>query len=653
MKKLFLLPVLFALVSTAAAQQSLTIQVNKPSVAIPSTMWGIFFEDINFGADGGLYAELVKNGSFEFPMPMMGWREAKNNAAGKTLIINQSNTDNNNPRFARITVDAPAGGYTLSNEGFRGLGIHKNATYKFSFRIKQLEGAVRIKLELVNASGKTIQSMMLPPFRDEWIDHILDFAADDSLQRGKLVLHFEGKGTVDIDRVSLFPTETWKNRRRGLRKDLVELLAGLQPGFLRFPGGCIVEGRDLSNRYQWKNTVGNPEQRKLLMNRWNVEFPRRAAPDYYQTFGLGFFEYFQLAEDIGAAPLPIINCGMACQYNSGEVTAMGELDPFIQDALDLIEFANGDVKSKWGSLRASMKHPEPFNLQYLGIGNEQWDEQYIERYKEFEKAIQQKYPSIKLVAAAGPSPDGPRFEYAWKQFRQSNAALIDEHYYQSPDWFFKNASRYDNYDRKGPKVFAGEYAAHGKEEATAESRNTWLSALAEAAFMTGLERNADVVQMSSYAPLLAHVDAWQWRPDLIWFNNLDAVATPNYYVQKLFSTNRGSNTVPILSNGQVMAGKDSLYANAVVDKEKKMLIVKLVNASSQAKNFELQLEGIRAADKEAIIQELFAANLLDYNTIDEPGKVKPAESKITVAKKKITLAAKPYSFAVIKIGYTL
>jgi alpha-N-arabinofuranosidase len=585
-------------------------------------------------------------------MPMMGWRESRqNNVVGKTLIINQSNEDNANPRFARITVNA--GGYSLSNEGFRGIGIHKGTAYTFRYRTRRLEGSVKMKLELVNASGKVINGVMLPNAHEQWQDLSATFTTTDTLQRGKLVLHFEGKGTIDIDQVSLFPNETWKNRERGLRKDLVELLAGLQPGFLRFPGGCIVEGRDLTNRYQWKNTIGTPEQRKLLMNRWNVEFPRKNAPDYYQSFKLGFFEYFQLAEDIGAAPLPIINCGMACQYNSGEVTAMNELDPFIQDALDLVEFANGDKTTKWGSIRAAMGHEQPFNLQYIGIGNEQWDEQYVERYKEFEKVLLSKYPSIKLVAAAGPSPDGPRFEYAWKEFRQLQAALIDEHYYQSPDWFFKNASRYDNYDRKGPKVFAGEYAAHGKEEAAAESRNTWLSALAEAAFMTGLERNADIVQMSSYAPLLAHVDAWQWRPDLIWFNNLAAVATPNYYVQQLFSTNRGTDVIPILSNGQIISGKDSLYASAAIDKEKKQVIVKLVNASSQQKDFVLQLDGIKSASKEAAIKEMSAANLLDYNSIESPGKVKPVEKKITVAKKKITLPAKPFSFAVIKIDYTL
>jgi alpha-L-arabinofuranosidase len=411
-----------------------------------------------------------------------------------------------------------------------------------------------------------------------------------------------------------------------------------------------VEGRDLANRYEWKNTVGDPDTRKLIMNRWNVEFPRKAAPDYYQSFGLGFFEYFQLAEDIGAEPLPIINCGMACQFNSGEVVSMNNLDPFVQDALDLIEFANGDITTAWGKLRNDMGHPAPFNLKLLGVGNEQWDEQYIERYKEFEKILKQKHPQIKLVAAAGPFPDGSRFEYAWKELRKLNADLIDEHYYQSPDWFFKNVNRYDNYDRKGPKVFAGEYAAHSKEEAEPESRNTWISALAEAAFMTGLERNAAVVQMCSYAPLFAHVDAWQWRPDLIWFDNLRAVGTPNYQVQKLFSNNKGTDVVAVFQNGEALAGKDSIYASAVIDRQNKEVIIKLVNASTEMMPFEITMEGIKTLKKEARVQELFSTDLYSYNSLDQQKNIYPSERVINSKGKKITVDIKPRSVNVIKLS---
>ncbi|HEX7906018.1 MAG TPA: alpha-L-arabinofuranosidase C-terminal domain-containing protein [Chitinophagaceae bacterium] len=635
------------------AQRNITVSVNKPVAAVSPQMWGIFFEDINFGADGGLYAELVKNSSFEFPMPMMGWKEIKQQATGKILIVNQAKENNVNPRYAHIAVDAATGNYGLSNEGFRGVGVHKGEQYDFSVWARKTSGNLKMKIELVNFKGDQISSAVIDNFSDDWKKYAVSFTTSDTTQKGRLNILFEGKGAIDVDRISLFPQKTWKNRKNGLRNDLVQLLADLKPGFIRFPGGCIVEGRDLSNRYQWKKTVGAVEERKLLMNRWNVEFPRRAAPDYYQTFGLGFYEYFLLAEDVGAAPLPIINCGMACQFNSSEVVSMNELDPYVQDALDLIEFANGAVTTKWGKLRAEMGHPSPFHLKLLGVGNEQWDEQYLERYKVFEKVLQQKHPEIKLVAAAGPSPEGARFDYAWKEFKQLHPGFIDEHYYQSPEWFFRNAGRYDNYDRKGPKVFAGEYAAHNKEEPQAESRNTWLSALAEAAFMTGLERNADIVQMSSYAPLLAHVDAWQWRPDLIWFDDLRSVATPNYYVQKLFSVNKGTQVVPALQNGQVLAGKDSLYASAVIDQATKQLIIKLVNAGDKEESFDIKLDGIKAVKKEAIVEELYTHELFLYNTLDQPEKIYPVEKKMTVTGKKIELAVQPRSFTVIKIVYDL
>jgi alpha-L-arabinofuranosidase len=451
---------------------------------------------------------------------------------------------------------------------------------------------------------------------------------------------------VDLDAVSLFPAATWKSRSKGLRSDLVQLLADMKPGFVRFPGGCIVEGRDLTTRYQWKETVGKVDDRKVLVNRWNTEFRHRSTPDYYQTFGLGFFEYFQLSEDVGAEPLPILNCGMACQYNSGEVVAMNEMDPYVQDALDLIQFANGAVTTKWGKLRADMGHPKPFNLKYMGVGNEQWDEQYVERFAAFEKVLKKQHPEIKLVAAAGPSADGARFDYAWKEFTKMNVDLIDEHYYQRPEWFLQNAHRYDNYDRKGPKVFAGEYAAQSRGIASAENRNSWQCALSEAAFMTGLERNADVVTMSSYAPLFAHVDAWQWTPDLIWFDNLRSYGTPNYYVQKLFSVNKGTHVVPVLENGLALSGKDSLYASAVVDKKTKELIIKIVNASSSPSAIVIDLQGAKAAKKEAKMEVLMSEDKLAVNSLEAPQAVAPVEQTVKI---KGEISIQPLSFSVIKI----
>ena len=639
------------------SQRKLTVVADKPIASVAPTMWGVFFEDINFGADGGLYAELIKNRSFEFPIAMMGWDDERvNYQKGSILIINKSDNSNNS-RFARITINNREGNFSLANEGFRGMGFHKEKQYDFSMMIRaEQPNDIKIKIQLLNHAGKvigngTVENFGKDPIAIGWKKYSATITTSDTAQRGKLNLVFEGTGVIDLDMISLFPHDTWKGRPGGLRNDLVQKVADLKPGFVRFPGGCIVEGRELTNRYQWKKTVGNAADRKLIINRWNVEFPGRAAPDYYQTFGLGFYEYFLLSEDVGAEPLPILNCGMACQFNSAEVVAMNELQPYIDDALDLIEFANGSITTQWGKLRNNMGHPAPFNLKFIGVGNEQWEPQYIERYKVFEKAILSKYPNIKIVSGAGPYAEGEYFNYAWKELKQLKPALIDEHYYKSPKWFFSNAGRYDNYQRTGPKIFAGEYAAHSKENAEAESRNNWESALAEAAFMTGLERNADIVQMCSYAPLFAHVDAWQWRPDLIWFDNLNTVATPNYYVQKLFSTNKGTEVVAITENEKPVAGKDSLYCSAVIDKQKSELVIKIVNISSGSQIIELNLTGIKLAKTDAVSQTLAATDLYSYNKLSELDKLKPEEKKFPVKTNKFNQSLPAYSVTVLKIPF--
>lgn len=627
------------------------VLADKPTVKVSPNMWGIFFEDINFSADGGLYAELVKNRSFEFLKPLMGWKEVKGDGgSGSILIINRGKENQNNPRFGRITVKGASGYYGLENEGFRGMGIEKGKRYNFSVLVRKGDGNTKIKIRLLGADGKPASDdAMVQGFTGKWGKYTASITATATEQKARFAVLFEGAGILDVDMISLFPKDTWKGRANGLRPDLAQKLADLHPGFIRFPGGCIVEGRDLANRYQWKKTVGNVEDRELIINRWNTEFSNRSAPDYFQSYGLGFFEYFQLAEDIGAEPLPILNCGMACQYNTGEVAPLDQLDPFIQDALDLIEFANGPVTTKWGKLRAAMGHPAPFNLKMLGVGNEQWDVQYLDRYKLFAKALNTKYPQIKLVTSSGPSPSGDKFDYLQKELRAQKVNFLDEHYYQSPDWFMQNASRYDGYDRNSSKIFAGEYAAHIKDPKNAkdaETMNCWISALAEAAFMTGLERNADVVQMASYAPLLAHVEAWQWRPDLIWFDNLRSVATPNYYVQKLYAGNKGTDVVPALLDGKVLAGKDSLYSSAVIDKKNNKLIIKIVNTSARQQNVALNIEGAPKIGT-AEWTELTSAGLLDMNTLDNPDKIRP-ESK-TLTSKTATLA--PRSVNVITYKY--
>ena len=649
---IFIICLLFCEDLPAQQAMQLTVQPAKPVAPIQSTLWGIFFEDINFAADGGLYAELVKNRSFEFPMPMTGWKEIKDkDSRNKILIINNADEANSNLRYAAISLNG--GSYGISNEGFRGIGIHANTPYNFSVIAKSEPGtAVKVKVQLINATGKIIGETLLDNFTSDWKKYTAVISTTDTAQKGKLNLLFEGNGTVDIDMVSLFPQNTFKNRPNGLREDLAQKLADLKPGFIRFPGGCIVEGRDLSNRYQWKTTVGDVAGRKLIMNRWNVEFKNKLTPDYFQSFGLGFYEYFQLADDLGAEPLPILNCGMACQYNSGEVVALDALQPYIQDALDLIEFANGPVTTAWGKLRSDMGHPAPFNLKFLGVGNEQWESQYFERYKIFEKAILSKYPNIKIVSGSGPSSDGAYFDMAWKELKQLQPALIDEHYYKPPKWFLDNANRYDNYDRNGIKIFAGEYAAHPKENNNAEGRNNWESAIAEAAFMTGLERNAAVVHMASYAPLLAHVEAWQWRPDLIWFDNLRSVGTPNYYVQKLFSVNKGTHVIPILNNGELVVGKDSLYATAAIDKNTKEVILKLVNISDRPMPVNLNLEKIILKKQAARMFVLKAAGKEAFNTLDKPDAVVPVEKKLDVTNNKIDVVLDGSSLTVIRIAIT-
>jgi len=649
---LLILLTLFIGVSKLSAQTMLTIQTDKPIAEVQPTMWGIFFEDINYGADGGLYAELVKNRSFEFFQPLMGWTQYKNDKfavsnAGEALIISRAD-ESTNPRFARINV-LENKGYGLSNEGFFGMGIKKDMTYTFTIMASQQEGNSAIRIELADANGKSLGEASVSPTGKDWKKYTITLRANATEKKAKLNLWFEGKGTMDIDMISLFPSDTWKQRPGGLRNDLIQLLADMKPGFVRFPGGCIVEGRDLATRYQWKKTVGQVENRELIVNRWNTEFKHRPAPDYFQSFGLGFYEYFQLAEDIGAEPLPILSCGMACQFNTAELVPMNDLDPYIQDALDLIEFANGDVTTTWGKLRASMGHPTPFNLKLIGVGNEQWGPQYIERYKVFSSAIRAQYPNVKIVSGSGPFPDGELFDYASKELKELNAEIVDEHYYRNPEWFLQNATRYDKYDRKGPKIFAGEYAAQSKEIASPDNKNNWQCALSEAAFMTGLERNADVVHLSSYAPLFAHAEGWQWTPDLIWFDNLNSYGTPNYYVQKLFSNHKGTNVLSILSGSEKVTGQNGLYASSVWDKNTKEIIVKLVNTLDKEQTINLKFDGAKKLQTKGTVIVLKGNSLEDVNSFENPKWVVPVEKSIAGKSKNYTVSLAPNSFSVVRI----
>jgi alpha-N-arabinofuranosidase len=642
----------------AAPGVTLTVQADRTAGAISPILNGVFFEDINFAADGGLYPERVKNGSFEFADPMMGWRRpalVTGGAVGGFGVAGDRPLYANNPHFLRATLEQPGAGLPLSNEGYRGIGVTRGARFTFSvYGRSEPAGAMSLGVQLVAADGRPIAvAHEISGFTGEWTSHSCTIEAAATDPKARLTVTVKGAGTLDLDMVSLFPQDTFNNRPNGLRPDLAQLIKDLRPGFVRFPGGCIVEGRTLDQRYQWKTTIGDLAGRRVIMNRWNVEYPPpRNAPDYYESMGLGFFEYFQFCEDIGAKPLPILNCGMACQFNFAELAPLDRLDPYIQDALDLIEFANGPAGAPWGAKRAAMGHPAPFGLTMIGVGNEQWGPQYIDRYERFAKAIKARHPEILLVAGAGPGPsDGPgdrHFSFAWSELKRLGADLIDEHFYRPPDWFYSQLHRYDGYDRKGPKVFAGEFAAHVPGRRPGPASNTWEAALAEAAIMTGIERNGDVVQLASYAPLLGHVQAWQWSPNLIWFDNLRSVGTPSYYVQKLFSTNRGAAILPVRLDGEAVA--DKLFACASTDPASSQVILKIVNAQPTSQDLKIALAGAAAVQPSGEMQVLSTLDLNALNTLDDPKRVSPVASSIQGLGPEFPLQVPAYSLTVLRIG---
>ncbi len=651
MKKIIALATLLAVGAGRLFAQELlnfNVQLDKPTGKISPHMWGVFFEDINLGADGGIYAELVKNRSFEFDNPWMGWKKLQEVPEGSMLIVND-NKRKGNARSLKINKpDAIAMG--LQNEGFRGMGVRQGESYVFSLLYKQLTPGLSLSVELLDENDKLIgkSSLSLDAGETGWQSAEVKFTAAETTAKAKLNVWIEGTGVAELDMLSLFPTATWKNRPKGLRKDMVQILADMKPGFIRFPGGCIVEGRDLANRFQWKKTVGPIEQRELIINRWNTEFKNRLTPDYFQTFGLGFYEYFLLAEDIGAEAVPILNCGMACQFNTGEVVPMEELDTYIQDALDLIEFANGDSQTAWGKLRAEMGHPAPFNLKMLGVGNENWGPQYVERLAAFKKVLKEKHPEIAIIASSGTDPEGDRFAFLDERLRGMDIDIIDEHYYRPPSWFLSGAARYDDYDRNGSKIFAGEYASHTTRP-NGPGRSTWEAALSEAAFLTGLERNGDVVQMASYAPLFGHVDGWQWSPDLIWVDNLQVYGTPSYQVQKLYALNKGTDIIPITRNQANVTGQDSVYASTVYDEQTKELIIKFINYNDKPVDASIDITSKRKISGAATKIVLANADLHIANSLEEPLAIQPKQQTATYKGKTIKESFPPYSFTVIKL----
>ncbi|MFT3788369.1 MAG: alpha-L-arabinofuranosidase C-terminal domain-containing protein [Tepidisphaeraceae bacterium] len=644
--------------TTLAMPTTLTIE-DAPKRISPD-LFGIFFEDLNYAADGGLYAELIRNRSFDFqPTEQPTWNalsfwtvSERGGAKGSLLVDDSLPLHANNPTYGVLNVgNAGTGdgaGVSIVNEGFDGIPVAAGETYDFAVFARQLylndrwgpgskiTGPMPIVARLETKDGELLAEAKLSVDGRDWKKLEAELNPTKSDRAARFVLIATARGGIAIDEVSLFPRKTFRNRKNGLRADLAQTIADLKPKFMRFPGGCLAHGAGLSNMYRWKDTTGPIETRRGQRNLWG----------YHQTGGLGYFEYFQFCEDIGAKPLPVVPAGVSCQ-NSGHTSGIGQqclpmdqMPTFIQDCLDLIEYANGPVTSTWGAKRAAAGHPEPFNLQYLGVGNEDHiTPGFEERFRMIHDAIKTRHPEITVVGTVGPAHSGEDYDNGWDIARKMNLAMVDEHYYVSPDWFWDNLGFYDKYDRNGSHVYLGEYAAHDRER-----RSTLRSALAEAAYMTTLERNGDVVRFASYAPLLAKQGHTQWRPDLIYFDNNVVSPTINYHVQKLFATNSGDASLPAKFDE---ASKD-LTASCVRDSVAGDVVVKVVSRAKTPIELKLQLPASIKFKGDAT-QTTLAGDPDAENTFGEPASVLPATTTVkSVGVLTITLPAT--SFTVLRFG---
>lgn len=616
---------------------TVTVDTNRGK-AISDQLMGIFFEDISYAADGGLYAELVQNRGFEYtPADHRGWNSQTawtlSKTSGSFTIDTVKPIHINNKHYA--VLEATSTGVGLVNDGFDGIALEQGESYRFSLFARAAKGYKgKLKVSLLDEQGTVVAQAVTKNLNDAWKQQTLTLKAGKTLTKGRLEVALEKPGTVHLDMVSLFPVNTFKGRRNGLRADLAQVIADLHPRFVRFPGGCVAHGNGLHNMYRWKNTIGPLEARVPQPNIWN----------YHQTAGLGYFEYFQFCEDIGAEPLPVVPAGVPCQNSShGGAGQQGgiplcEMDDYIQEVLDLIEWANGDVKTTWGRKRAEAGHPNPFNLKYLGVGNEDLiSDVFEERFTMIFKAVKEKYPKIVVVGTAGPFNEGSDYTEGWRIGTELGVPMLDEHYYQSPGWFMNNQDFYDRYDRNKSKVYLGEYAAH-----IPGRRNTIETALAEAIYLTALERNADIVQFSSYAPLLAKEGHTNWNPDLIYFNNTEIKPTVGYYVQQLFGQHAGDRYYPsllTLSNPDEAVRK-RVGASVVTDSHSGDVIVKLVNILPVSTKTTVNLTGMNVPEGDASITVLQGR--------PEDRNAKPTTSTLRVGN-SFPVELPAYSLTVIRI----
>lgn len=517
----------------------ITVTTNKK--ASMSDFYGIFFEDINHAADGGLYGEMIRNRAFEFsPMDnpsyqaLTAWKRIEEGGASvSSFVSNKSPFSKRNPNYLILEINKAGTRAGIKNLGYNsGIAVKENESYNFSCYAKS-DKPCEITVSIDNAYGEVITEKSLNITSNEWTEYSFTLTSPVDDFSAVLAVTSKQECKFCLDFVSLFPVKTYKNRKNGMRSDIAEMLTDLKPKFMRFPGGCLIHdgtlnSDDRNSMYRWKNTIGAVTDRPSRRNNWR----------YNQSLGLGYFEYFQFCEDIGAKPLPVLPAG----YNPHmeQAVPLDEIQEWIDDALDLIEFANGTADTKWGKIRCDMGHAEPFNLEYLAIGNEEVGQGFWDRYDLFHKAIKEKYPQIKIINSAGPFPQGGEFERGWNNAKKNGSDLVDEHYYTSPEWMLANCHRYDNMPSDGPKVFLGEYASWG---------NTYYNALIEAAYMTGLENNAHAIGLVCYAPLLCNVDYINWQPDMIWFDNHRVYGSANYYVQKMFMNCTGNNLLDVKHDG--------------------------------------------------------------------------------------------------------
>ncbi|SFF31884.1 Alpha-L-arabinofuranosidase [Paenibacillus algorifonticola] len=637
---------------------------NQRGPAIEKGMIGLFFEDINYGLDGGLHAEMIENRSFEFLETtghkgsvqetyagLYGWSAFPQAASGAILNIETNKPQNTtNPHYLAFTATDSQKAFT--NKAYDGVCLKKDAVYYVSFyaRAENYSGGIEVfveKNDKIMAFAEVTSSV-----KGEWIQYKAELRASEAVSYGAFVIQLNEPGTVCFDFISMLPADAVLGL---FRKDLVELLKDMKPGFLRFPGGCVVEGYSLDNRYQWKHSIGKAEERKPNTNRWalhgNHEENQFTSPysHYNQTLGIGYYEYFLLCEYLGAKAIPVLNVGLACQYQSDELVCVDTpaFQEYIDDALDLIEFANGPADSPWGLIRAQMGHPKPFGLEMIGLGNEQWETEHVDFYKRsdlFQQAIHRQYPAMKLIGSAGPDISSENYENAWKYYKDRAAKnpdfvyAVDEHYYVKPEWLCENVHFYDKYPRN-IKVFAGEYAAHHGNGMNSPHFNNWSAALGEAAFMTGLERNADVVVLASYAPLFARLGYSQWSPDMIWLDGEHSYGSPSYYVQKMYSTLMGSELLKVICDEEVIPFTVSY------DEEEGVIFVKLVNTLDRAVRVELKTEFPLAEEAEVYIMQ---GGEDDVNSIELPLSVAPQRHEIKVAS-TMEYEVNAKSFHVIKM----